>query len=235
MRCRRQYAPFYPSSHASGFCAHSSLRDSSEPQHKAHCKAIEAHKLIITYLSGGWLHLSAVKVEDAVRCVADAVALAELYDILPEIVESISRDVRQVVGLWDDIASDPQFYAALGIKLRDTVILSEAIRHLAAVYPKIGKLPDNDIFDADDLLSIIVEKAFYLKYLSWNVYGEVHRLAPRLIYSMSDDHRGKLLLESEDGQQSKERAKFVARGILSQYLNKHVLNKRNKQIINTFS
>jgi hypothetical protein len=69
---------------------------------------------------------------------ANVVALAELYDFENAVRTSVSRDLRQCSKLLDDVAKEPQFYLALSVKLQDTVIFDEALRHTVAA-TKPGK------------------------------------------------------------------------------------------------
>lgn len=125
------------SAHASGFCTYD--KDSAtEARHKAHRKATTAHEILLIYLVGGFIHWESLNldIKEAIYYIADAIALAEVYDILPKIAQNLARDIKHTPGLWNDIATHATSYIALGIKLRDTLLFTKALRQLAAKYHK---------------------------------------------------------------------------------------------------
>lgn len=99
---------------------------------RANFVSIVAHKALLAYvLNKSWDALQG-DISVTSELFANVIALAELYDFLKVIVDSIRRDLQLLNGFWEDLADNSRFYLAIAVKLKDKVIFAEALRHTVA-------------------------------------------------------------------------------------------------------
>lgn len=139
--CGKMVADFTFSDLAMGFEPYITQEPDGGSACYEHCKAVQAHKLLLTLLLGYSVDTSACKVTALAPLLAHVIALAELYDFLPVVSAGISREFRQCADLWRDIATKPHFYLAISVKLKDQAIFLEALRHTVSTTPHDYYLP----------------------------------------------------------------------------------------------
>lgn len=135
MHCLRDIPPMHTSSLATGFAlfvprsSHTS-KSSKEPQYIAYIHAIIAHKVLFALLAGHLLRVDHIDEDCMLRCFADVLALAEVYDLLPRIAPKITTTLRHLTELWKSVSHHPTFFLALAVKLKDAELFWDAVRHV---------------------------------------------------------------------------------------------------------
>lgn len=89
----------------------------------------EEHKLLFALAYNREVHLDDCELEATVLRIANIVAMAEYWDLLPKVASQLVQYLLAMPGLWKDVAAFPLLYLALGKKLRSTEIYSDALRH----------------------------------------------------------------------------------------------------------
>ena len=123
---------FYRSTLAQGFVPYLGNGLDTIPECLGHAKSVIAHKVLLVHLLSLSVDTSSESIDAVAEIVADVIAYAELYDFLPQVASGLSRELRQCSKLWEDITTNPQFYLAVAVKLKDEAVFVEALRHVAA-------------------------------------------------------------------------------------------------------
>lgn len=129
--CGRDFAPVHISSWSTGLARNSrAYLSSTEPQNLALQHAIIAHKVFFALLAGHVLPVHDIEASCLIRCLADVLTLAEVYDLLPQMAPKISNTLRQLSELWRSVSDHPTFFLALSVKLKDAELFADALRHI---------------------------------------------------------------------------------------------------------
>lgn len=141
-------AYFYLSSDSDALIPHG---DGIFGSHKLCCedplkRAIAAHKFLLGCLYDRAPDLLDTYMDEAMQVLADAVAYAQYYQMLPVVGTVLRQKYEALPDLSADVAIRSAFHALLAFKLESRVIFDEAFRHLVGggnLHPGSSSLPTN--------------------------------------------------------------------------------------------
>lgn len=93
--------------------------------------AIVDHKLLFALLYRRPVQLPDHGATSELLRIANIVALAEYYELLPAVAGDLTKLLLDVPSLWKEVATKPLFFLALAKKLRCQVLFADAVRHIA--------------------------------------------------------------------------------------------------------
>lgn len=91
--------------------------------------SIEVHKMLFFLLCHQPYHMACIKYEDEFLAIVEAVAIAEYWDLLPVLREQLTALLTEKSRLWDQIATRPEDYLRLSVRLESGEIFADALRH----------------------------------------------------------------------------------------------------------
>ena len=201
----------------------------------AHEHAIIAHKVLFTFLMGKSIDVHDMDHNSVIHCAVDVAALAQTYDLLPLVAEQISAFMRRPPRFWRslDYFGDRTFFLSLAVKLRDTELYFEAIRHVAA----------SSCLHCHDYNTIFrkIESVFEEEYPEWDVRDTIlqyrHQIAKKSTqvlnavraelltsrYFPNFGEAGALFLGTAAPRSSRQAATFLAKSLISEWLTNKLL------------
>ena len=187
--------------------------------HRKH--AIRDHRIMLALLLGVDVDLEVKDWMEWATCLANVVAYAQYYDLLPRLAPSIKQLFYRQPGIWEDIASSSEFYLALGDILRSEAIFGDALRHFLGNPERLGGFAQAALdFYSFETQLVIHKKSLELGFLNQEIEDALRQL------TFQDRYFAFLDTRYDPQKSERDKAIFLARAILAEYLNIQFTTKR---------
>lgn len=135
------------------------------------------HKMLFCLICGLPIELKDDDCPETIRQIADLIALADYYWLLPAIASQLERMLLDLPFLWKDVAEFPLLYLAIGNKLRSNEIFSDAIRHFIGSGGTPGLVAESGVLKPAEAAAALMPSLQCLRHRTEGFIKSTHRVA----------------------------------------------------------
>lgn len=162
------------------------------------------------------------------RNIANIVAYAEMYDLLPYVAENIATYLLARDDIWSDVRNNPAFHLAIAKKIRSAPLFLDALRHFIGAGIDWNILHKDIGYTEAEAALLVLPKREQLAGSTADLTKKLQRLGltPYIAHSNSKNpwaEVGSTFLASGFHRKSAiEKANYLARCIWNEWLNQHL-------------
>ena len=233
--------PLYLTEYCNGLPAYE-YDNREEYRYIMHEHAIIYHKLLFTLLLGKFVDVRKLEKSAFVRCIADVVALAQTYDVLPVVAEPNSRLLKQHPLIWEAFADYHTgiFFLGLAIKLKDDELYWESMRHSAAQvchacadgdFPEMIEVIENAAehdYPTWDIRETLIKHRQSIAEVGVHALNEVRSELLSSRYKPNQGEKAALFLGTAAPRTSWHAGTFLAQALIGEWLNNELIKIYNE-------
>lgn len=151
---------------------------------------VNYHKMLFSLIYGLPIQLEEDDTSEVIRQIADLIALADYYWLLPAIACQLETLLLDLPFFWKDVAEFPLLDLAIGHKLRSSEIFSDAIRHFVGSGGTPRLVADSGVLKPAEAAAALMPSLECLRHRTEGFIKSIRRIAFTQYQAPHDRARG---------------------------------------------